>query len=221
MKSIFLTMALMVVGLASAPAAQMIVNGSFLANAAGYITFPGYNGGTNPASISSWTGFPDEGGKGLNGSATTAGTPFAPTNSGGNTYAFVQGGGGAIYQPIALAANTAYTLSIDIAGRAGDAAPLFSVEFADSATPFAPFWVNGGLGATLPGNQAAFTNYTFTFTTPAVLGPATLIELWNRSPAGDNTVDFANVSVVPEPSSLALLAGLGLALGRRSRRPSV
>lgn len=225
-KSLALVGVLTVVGAVAAHA--QVLNGNFTANAAGFTVAPGYvdpYSAGNPTAITDWA-FYNAGAnvlRGINGAATTAGDAFGPTATGGRTYAFIQGENSALYQNLALTPSTTYTLSIDIAGRAGDAAPAFSVEFADATTAFAPFWVNGGFGPALPAGQAAFTTYVLNFTTPGALaGFGVLIELWNRSTPGDNTVDFANVSVtaVPEPTAAAL-AGIGIVMagaGRWARR---
>jgi hypothetical protein len=199
------------VGTAGTQAQNLVANGDFTANAAGYTTFPGYNGGANPATIASWTGYTDESGKGLNGALTGFGNVFGPVNDGGYTYAFIQNPG-ALYQFLPLAVSTTYTLDFDVAGRAGFDADTFAVKFGD---PLTPFWDSGNIAA----NEAAFTHYTYNFTTPgAFAGPVT-IQLWNVGGAGDTAVDFANVAlvVVPEPTT-AVLAGLGLLLVGAIRR---
>ena len=210
--SLALVGALTLVG-ATQSQANLVANGDFTANASSYTAGPGYNNtGGNPT-ISGWSGYPDESGKGLNGPLTSVGDAFGPVNTGGYTYAFIQNPG-ALYQFLPLAVDTTYTLDIDIAGRAGFAADAFSVKFGD---PLAPFWDSDALngGNPIPASEGVFTHYTVNFTTPAIFanGPGLVtIQLWNSSGAGDTAVDFANVSVVAVPEPLtAALAGLGLA----------
>lgn len=202
-KSLALVGLLIVVGTASLQA-DLIVNGDFTANAAQFTTWPGYAGGSNPTTISNWSSYLDASGIGLNGAGTTAGNAFGPTDTGGKTYAFIQGGGQAIYQYLAFTPNTNYTLNIDIAGRAGDAAPKFSVKFAGG--DLVPFWdsdVLYGGGLPIAASQGAFTHYSVNFTTPASLPTGAMIQLWNESPAGDNTVCYVNISIpgIPAPDT--------------------
>jgi len=190
---------LTLVGTASSQT-ELVTNEKFQTNAALFSTFPGYLGdGTNPTAIPNWLTLPDNSGKGINGEETTgAGTAFGPTDTGSNTYAFIQGGGNEIYQYLALAPHTTYTLNIDIAGRAGDVAPEFSVKFSNGGE--VPFWDSNSLngGSPVPASQSAFTHYSVPFTTPAAISGAN-IQLWNESPTGDNTVCFANISILGSP----------------------
>ena len=123
-KSFALVGVLTVGGAVAAHAQELVANGDFMANAAAFTVAPGYvdpYSVGNPTAITSWT-FYSGGGNvlhGLNGAGTTAGDAFGPTAPGGLTYAFIQGGGSALYQFLALAPSTTYTLNIDIAGRAG------------------------------------------------------------------------------------------------------
>ncbi len=180
----------------SAHAQNKVANGGFSANAAAFTVSPGGVGATdgtatNPP-IASWSSYPtaDYPGSGINGAGTPLGNIFGPADPGGRTFAFAQNGSTVLYQVLSLATNTSYLLSIDVAGRNADVAPTFAVKMGDGVPAF---WDSGDIAA----NQASFTHYSFVFTTPATFTVAPIIQLWNASPAGDNTVVFANVSVIP------------------------
>ena len=66
----------------------LVTNPSFQAD--NFPTFPGYRGGTNPATIAGWSG-----GGGINGSDVGAGTPFADNGAytDGTRVAFIQSTG--------------------------------------------------------------------------------------------------------------------------------
>ena len=192
--TIISALAVLAGGVGTMHAQNKVTNGTFRANAAAFTVSPGGVGNTDGSAtnppIASWSTYPAEDGKGLNGAGTPLGNIFGPADPGGRTFAFVQNGSNAIYQVLSLAPNTSYLLSIDIAGRNGDAAPTFAVKMGDGLPAF---WNSGDIAA----NQDAFTHYSYIFTTPATFASAPIIQLWNVSPAGDNSVVFANVSVVP------------------------
>ncbi len=48
-------MAALIFTTASTDAANIVANGDFSSNAAGFTTFPGYLGGANPAAIDNWS----------------------------------------------------------------------------------------------------------------------------------------------------------------------
>lgn len=178
--------------LAGTPQGQNVVsNGDFTANAAAFTNWPGYTAPAsqgNPASITSWT-IITGGGLGVNGPATGAsvGTPFSPTNAGLRTYAFIQGGVNGLSQTLALLPSSAYQLDYDVAARAGNTAN-YEVLIGDSSQLYYAI-------SNAPGNQAMFSHFTATFTNPATLNGTPSIRLMNLT-SGDNTVDFANVSLV-------------------------
>ena len=192
--TIISALAVLAGGVGTMHAQNKVTNGTFTANAAAFTVWAGGVGNTDGSAtnppIASWSTYPAEDGKGLNGAGTSLGNIFGPADTGGRTFAFVQNGSNAIYQVLSLATNTSYSLSIDIAGRSGDAAPTFAVKMGDGLPAF---WNSGDIAA----NQDAFTHYSYSFTTPATFASAPIIQLWNVSPAGDNSVVFANVSVVP------------------------
>lgn len=182
-----------------APPNSLIVNGNFMANASSFTNWPGYLGGSNPSSIPNWTDLFSAGGMGINGSGAGIGVgdPFGPGNSGGLTYAFIQGGdpsGGHVLGQYltGLAPNTTYTLVYSVAGRTGNTASYRVVLYSDSA--FTTSYYDSGVQ---PADSSGFVNVTATFTTPGTIGSAPNIQLGNWSVAGDNTVDFANVFLVP------------------------
>ncbi|MEI7908428.1 MAG: family 43 glycosylhydrolase [Verrucomicrobiota bacterium] len=174
------------VSITSRPA--LILNGDFTSNVGGFVTFPGQvGGGSNPASVTHWTKT-GTGYAGLNGIGTGAavGNPFGPTDTGGRTYAFIQGGVNGLYQNITLATNTAYRLEYDVATRANNAAN-YNVEIDDATQTY---FTTGSVA----GSTAAFVHYSHTFITPGLLNGGATIKLWNLT-SGDNTIDYANVTL--------------------------
>jgi hypothetical protein len=218
--TIFGALAVCAGGFGSACAQNIVVNGDFTANAADFVTWPGYasdgvNNLPNPDgvyAIQGWLDYFELIGagnplQGINGPATgltPANNPFGPDVDGGRTYAFLQGGGGNLLGQYltsdgtstgtpTLEVNSSYRLRADIAGRAGNAGALFSVFVAndDSATPVYSFQAPN-----VPADTTQFIGYDVRFNTPAALTGAPNIQLWNQSPAGDLTVVFANISIV-------------------------
>ena len=167
--------------------ANLVSNGDFKANAAPFGTWPGYTGGANPASITSWNNIFGSG-VGVNGAAVSFAppNPFSPADDGGNTYAFIQGGTGELAQNLLLTINRTYRLDFDAAGRAGNTT-VFRVQIGDNSQVYV---ASGDLTA----SNAAFNHYSYTFTAPGSFNGTPSIQLYNLT-AGDNTVDFANVSV--------------------------
>jgi hypothetical protein len=168
----------------------LIQNGGFGANASLFTQWPGYVGygnPPNPAGIMDWT---QAGGNvGVNGRAVTlAGSPFGPANSSDYTYAFIQGVGG-LSQNLTLAASTTYKLNFAAAARSGETADVFQVQIGDTSRVY----VSSG---NVTGNDAAFSNYSYTFTTPATITGTPSILLQNiSSSGGGGTVDFSNVGL--------------------------
>jgi hypothetical protein len=183
-------------------AQEQVVNGNFTANAAQFTTWPGYVGsGANPANITGWTEVVDlSGGIGVNGAGTVT-SVFGPANSGGLTFAFIQSADtkGLAQNLPGLAPNTSYTLAFQAAGRSqpGESNDTFRVQLGESAIVFTD---TGALAA----NNSAFQSYGLSFTTPAAFYGTPSITLYNLSPGGDHTVDFANVSVQAMPAALAV-----------------
>jgi hypothetical protein len=184
------------------PPNNLIVNGSFAANASSFTVVPGYigGGGANPSAITGWTDPFGAGGYGLNGGGTSVGYPFAPADPGGLTYAFIQGGspsGGHVLSQnlTTLAPNTTYQLAYSVAGRAGNTGSYRVVVYSDSNHTTS--YYDSGVQ---PASSSAFVTVNASFTTPATLGSAPNIQLGNWSATGDNTVDYANVFLVPGSS---------------------
>jgi hypothetical protein len=195
-------------------AANLVANGDFTATVGSFEVWPGYSGGVNascpghanPGFIQNWTEV--AGGintKGLNGAGTGTGcnsiwqpvdSPFAPASSAGYTFLFIQGGGGNdLGQYLTgLAPGTTYQLSYDVASRSGNAG-IYQVLVATdlSGSPASKLYDSGAVA----GNPSAFQHVTASFTTPATLTGTENIQLLNVSGAGDNTVDFANVTILP------------------------
>jgi len=109
-------------------------------------------------------------------------------NSSDYTYAFIQGVGG-LSQNLTLAASTTYKLSFAAAARSGEAADVFQVQIGDTSRVYVS-------SSTVTGNDAAFSNYSYTFTTPATIAGTPSILLQNiSSSGGGGTVDFSNVGL--------------------------
>ena len=182
-----------VAAISSSPIAtqNLILNGDFMANAAAFTTYPGYALPSGTVAITNWVNALG-GLVGLNGPATGAavGNPFSPTNAGLRTFAFIQGGSTVLTQglPATYTTNATYQFSFDVAARAGNTNVTFRVQIGDNSV------VHVGTG-NLIANPAGFTHYIYTFTSPATFNGAPSVQLWNLT-AGDNTVDFANVSLV-------------------------
>jgi hypothetical protein len=207
LNSLILAGLLTMVGVAPASAQNLIVNGDFTANAAGFTNWPGYLltwSAGNPADITGWldyTGTP----MGLNGAATTASSVFGPTVPGGHTFAFLQGPGllGQFLPLSSYTPSTMYKLEFDAAGRAGEANVVFAVQIGETGEHFS----TGNLIA----NPDAFNHYSHTFTSPAVFdggngGPSLRLLLIDTG-LGAVAVNYANVSLValPLPARLSLL----------------
>jgi hypothetical protein len=168
----------------------LIQNGAFLANSAGFTNWPGYLGSPNPSAITGWTS--STAGQGINGAGVNiaSGSPFAPNGPSQYTYAFIQNPGN-LTQDLSLAASTTYQLSFYAAARAGDSGVLFNVQIGDNSQVYV------ASGSVTPGSDG-FTQYSYTFTTPATISGTPTIQLQNTSASGSGvTVDFADVSLTP------------------------
>ena len=176
-----------------ASAQNLVTNGNFTSNAAGFTNWPGYVGGSNPTNIPGWTQISGPaGGYGVNGAGTVT-SIFGPVNTGGNTFGFIQGTGKTLAQNLpSLAVNTSYILSFLAAARnqSGESNDVFKVQIGDGASVFV---TSGNVVAT----NAAFQNFSYPFTTPASFSGTPSLQLSNASPAGDHTVDFTSLSVLP------------------------
>jgi len=205
--------------------ANLITNGDFSANASSFAGWPGYaiwsgtfSSGTNPA-ISGWTMNSAPPTSGVNGQDTfsTFGTPgpivaFGPSAQvpvPDRNWVFLQGDGTAVYQSINVTPGVEYTVSFEAANRAG------------YSTQGSAYAMDGAFVSLLPGGKFNQTysdvnfvpdSYTFTPT----LSTATIVF---QNAGGGDAVNFTNVAVVPEPSTLAGLAmgvvGIGIARSRR------
>ncbi|MGC8625106.1 MAG: DUF642 domain-containing protein [Phycisphaerae bacterium] len=177
--------------------ANMIKNGNFSANAAAYTTSPGYPNSPNPAAPTDWT-VAYVSGTGINGPDTgfyaTNGAPFAPSSTAGvRDFAFMSGPPtnypqSFLSQTVATTAGQAYTLTYEAAGRTGDTPiGVLDVVIEDTTS-------NKRIATQTPTvTGAAFNTFTLSFTATSA---STKVEfLKNQNP--NNTVDVANVSMVP------------------------
>ena len=198
--AIISALAVLAGGAGAAHAQNLVANGDFTANAAAFATSPGYTGGANPAAITSW-GNIIPGLVGVNGAATPLGNIFGPVNAGGHNYAFIQGGVVMLGQnlPVSYTPNKMYELSFDAAARNGNPSVSFRVQIGDATQTHVTTQV-GGVDV-LIGKPAAFTHYSYTFTSPATFDGAPSIQLYNLT-VGDNTINFANVSLVASPEAV-------------------
>lgn len=171
------------------PATNLIINGNFSANAFQFTNWPGYTlegSSGNPSSITGWSNLSNLL-VGVNGIATSAGDAFGPASTGGNTYAFVQTGVNGLAQNLALVSCNTYQLDFSVAARAGNTAN-YQILIGDGTQVYYTF--------TNAASNAGFVHVTTTFTVPSTLKGTPSIELLNLT-GGDNTVDFANLSLIP------------------------
>ena len=187
-------------------AQNLVVNGNFTNNAAGFVTWPGYVGsGGNPINVPGWTQVSGStNGYGVNGAGTVT-TVFGPANTASNTFLFIQASSTKeLAQNLpALATNTIYTLSFQAAARSGESGDMFMAQIGDQNGSFV---TSGAIVA----NNAVFQYFNYTFTTPATFNGMPSIQLYNINPATGRSVDFTAVSVQPglgtngAPPSLAV-----------------
>ena len=161
---------------------NLVQNGDFSANAASFVTWPGYvGGGSNPNSINNWTtSGGNGGGTGVNGTLAPGGSPFAPANN-VPSFLLMQGDQTAS-QAIGTAAGYVYGFNFSAAARNGNTSGL--TVYADNTTAANLTIADGSL------NQNNFVNYAFAFT---ATGAQTI--QFNSSGLGDHTSDVTNVSV--------------------------
>ena len=208
----------------SSVSAVTVINGTFDDNAAAYVVWPGYNGGTggagtNPSNPTGWT---FTGGSGVN-PVSPDGAGQAPFNDGTNTgpFAFLQGESRMEQSISGFSVGGEYTLSIDFNSRnccTPGSNPIAEVFLNDVllASSAALFPAPGGV---IPGTLANGGNWysaDIPFTAPA---DTLMLSIRTRPDiAGDTTLIVDNVSIVPEPAMAGLLAcGLLVGVARRRR----
>ncbi len=227
------------VGSASATVTNLVANGDFTANAAGFVNYPYYVGGTgidppNPPSITDWTSV-----NGTSGAPTVGtGVNFAPASTGGTApfgpgsyvFAFLQGAGTSISQAVGgLTVGQAYSVSYAAAGRNSQGRTNDNPEQLTASITNGS-QVDGTLVSSDTTNMSNiwFTEQLFGFTASASTEKLTFL---NSSPATlDTAVDVGSVVIdpistapVPEPASWMLFVsacagGLLLLNPRRLRR---
>ena len=209
---------------------NLVANGNFIDNAGAFGAFPGYVGGSNPASITDWTSIignaPTTDNTGIN---LDGGAPFSPDTF---VFAFMQGSGSGLSQQIGgLTVGQAYTVSYLAASRdngqltvAQNAAQALTASVTNGSQ------VDGSLMSTgsntAPGTVMVpnfFETQLFGFTASA--STETLTFTNSSSSTYDTTVDVSGVVIdpmstaVPEPASLAILgiSAVGLLLFKRRK----
>jgi hypothetical protein len=229
MQKMVWTAGCVVIGMNAVVTADIIANGNFAQNAASYIQNPGYNqanNASNPIDPTSWT---DNGigNAGLNGPDVAIGSPFAPASQStpATDFGFLQYPGAAYYQTFAVTPGESYSVSYTDGARVNDTDDQDTVLIEDGS-------YNGTTLASQTESPSA-QNFTvepsFNFT--AASDEATIV-LENTTPGAsdlDRTVDFGNVTitstsilgVVPEPSSIGLLAIGSLSLLARRKRAQI
>ncbi len=221
---------------ASTASANMITNGDFSANASAYTSYPGYDGGTNPAAPTSWssTAPANYGGVGVNGTDTSFGIPFAPgpsnnilppaSSNGSEDFAFLEGGlttptsgnlSPAIFsQSFTTTPREKYVVTFDAAQRGydpshgSDTSAQLQVQVTDvNNNVLASANSNTGGGLTI--TDSSWTGNVLNFTADAASATLTFADAPNSVPG--ETVDFTNVNVaaVPEPAVFGLLVSGG------------
>ncbi|MDG1301240.1 MAG: DNRLRE domain-containing protein, partial [Opitutae bacterium] len=174
--------------------ASRVRNGDFADNATGFTQYPGYVGGSNPASVAEWI-FSSNGvgNKGINGDGLS--TPFSPSDRSAVTYfAFLQNGGTQFSQDLSgrLQAQRSYRISYLAASRAGNNSALGRLTVGDDTGTF----YDSGQQQWSP---AAFVSVSADFTTSASFDGPVLMTLSNESIAGDLSVAYSDVSIVQIP----------------------
>jgi hypothetical protein len=172
-------------------------NGDFAANAAGFTEYPGYigGGGSNPDTIDSWV-FSNNGSggnAGINGVGLS--TPFGPSNQTATTYyGFLQQGGTQFSQDLTgrLQGQRSYRISYLAASRSGNSSALGRVRVGDDSSTF----YDSGLQQW---STSAFASVSADFTADASFDGPVVITLSNVSEAGDQSVDYSDVSIVQIP----------------------
>ena len=129
--------------------------------------------------------------------------------------------GGGVYQIVPGTAGAEYTLSVDAGAQAwwrpqGEMRLFFMDDASDVLSSTNPVIVNTG-----PGYDTGepWANYSLSMLSPAGTTQVKVEFAMNGNDGGTVWFDNADLEVVPEPSSLALVAGSLVAfLGYRSRR---
>lgn len=182
-----LILALSILTASTVHATNVVANGDFSANAAMFTNWPGYVGGSNPASITAWTY--SGGNRGINGEGIT--TPFGPkTQSAVKYFAFIQQAGSSqLSQTIQLTPQSEYFIGFLAASRDVDPTATGRVVVADSV---ATFYDSGAIHWSTNNFQLVTASFT---TSNSISGPVT-IKLMNVSPVNES-VCFSDVSIDP------------------------
>jgi len=178
-------------------ARNLIANGDFMANAAGFTGNNGILGGDNPLAITSWTA--GAGNIGLNGPATSVGSPYGPLNGDdGYTFAFSSWGSASSGLSQTLSGDytpgVQYGLSFDASQFRWAPSKAFRVSITDNTQTHFTTQVGGVNLDSTP--LESFTHFSYVFTAPATFNGPSVIQLLNLDSVTPVAgVDFANVSL--------------------------
>ncbi len=187
------------------PTGNLIANSNFTANAGSFTGNNGSLGAPNPTAITSWTA--GAGNVGINGPATSVGTPFGPATPGTYNFSFIQWGSAASSLSQTLAGtytpNTRYELSFDAAGFHWSPSTVFRVQIGDNTQVH--FTTQVGTVDLNSTALTSFTHFSYMFTSPTTFDGPCVIRLLNLD-QGNTAIDFANVSLVmtvPPPPTIS------------------
>ena len=187
------------VAIGTAGAQNLITNGDFDANAAAFVEYPGYLGGTNPSSIPNWsfTG----GNAGINGTVAPGTlSPFAPAVN--VPHFLLMQGDFSAEQTIVTTAGNLYQFAFDAAARNGNQAGVSVYADNTNATPSV---VLDGVGPSYGWlSQQSFQRFAFGFT-GSVGGTQTV--RFTSSGLNDHTTDLDRVSVTAVTGAMPIADG--------------
>ena len=180
----------------SPPAPNLIANGDFTANAAAFVGNNGIVGSPNAATIASWTA--GAGNIGINGPATSVGTPYGPANPGTYTFAFSSWGSASSGLSQTLSGDytpgAKHELSFDAAQFRWAPSKAFRVSIFDNSQTHVTTQVGGVDLDSTP--LASFTHFSYVFTAPASFNGPCVIQLLNPDSVTPVAgVGFANVAL--------------------------
>ena len=153
----------------------------------------------------------------------TLGSNTDPTpDADGEQFLLTKGGGAYQVTSEAMAANTVYTLTVDIGDRTNQGFPTVDMRIGTGSTFGANLLAATVVSNTTPTNAGTTTDgwetWVYTFTNGAGVPTESLrVELFDTG-GGQALFDNVRLEAVPEPTTTALLGLGGLALILRRRR---